>query len=172
MAKTKKQKEALVEDYKEMIDSSTGIIFSDNPGLKANDAVELRKRLAETGAKFHILKNKLFQIASSSLIEDEDLLKGSTTAVFATGDITQVAKILKDFSKELEAALTIKGGILDNTFLDQDKAKELADLPSKEELIAKTIYMFNSPLSGLANVLSGNMRNLVYAVNALREQKQ
>jgi len=173
MAKTKDQKKEIIKYYEDMTSDATGIIFTDNPGLKVNDVNELRKRLSTSDSKFHILKNKLFGlIAKEKWGEVDEVLAGPTAAIISTGDITAAAKTLKDYFKDVEdVEVEVKGGVLQNLFINANKAKSLADLPSKEELIAKTVYMFNAPLSGFANVLSGNTRNLVNVLQAVKEAK-
>lgn len=174
MAKTREQKKEIVKFYKKNLDESTGVIFADNPGLTANEVVDLKKKLSDVQAHFHILSNRLFKLAVTEKLseKEQEMLVGPTTAIFTSGEITESAKILKEFSKETNNKPTLKGGLLANVFINAEKTAQLADLPSKEELIAKTVYMFNSPLSGFANVLSGNIRNLVYALNAIKEKKQ
>ena len=174
MAKTRQQKEEIIKFYEKTLEESTGVIFTDNPGLSANEVVKLKKTLSHVQARFHILSNRLFGLAAKDrLSEDEkSMFTGPVSAIFTSGEITESAKVLKDFSKDIENKPTIKGGLLDSIFINAEKTITLAELPSKDELIAKTVYMFNAPLSGFANVLSGNIRDLVYALHAVKEKKQ
>ncbi len=173
MAKTKKQKQTIVEEYKKMLEGNSGVFFIDNPGVKVNEITELRKKLGEIGGSFHILKNRLFKLALNKEEKgSETVFEGATGAVFAGEDISPAGKILKEFVDSLKEKPVIKGGILNRQSLDEKEAQALTELPSREELLAKVVYMFNAPLSGLANVLSGNIRNLVYALNAVKENKE
>lgn len=174
MAKTRRQKEDVVKFYKQNLKESTGAIFTDNPGLSANEVVSLKKKLSGVQAHFHVLSNRLFKLAAKDKLSEEEqsMFAGPTTAIFTSGEITESAKILKEFSKDIENKPTIKGGLLESIFINAEKTATLAELPSKEGLLAQTVYMFNAPLSGFANVLRGNIRDLVYALNAVKEKKQ
>lgn len=171
MAKTRKQKNDLIKYYETLINNSQGIIFTDNPGLKVNDVISLRKKLSDVNAEYHILKNKLFKLAAEKKYsENLDIINGTTAAIFVSGEITEAAKILKDFLKELEVKPEIKGGILEDHSIDKTQVRKLANLPTKNELLAKLLYGFNSPLQGFVNVLTGNVKNLLYALNSIKEQ--
>jgi len=174
MAKTRQQKEEVIKFYEKTLAESTGVIFTDNPGLTANEVVQLKKKLSNVQAQFHILSNRLFKLAAKNQLNEEEqsMLTGPTSAIFTSGEITESAKILKEFSTDIENQPVVKGGLLNSIFINAERTISLAELPSKDELIAKTIYMFNAPLSGFANVLSGNIRDLVYALNAVKEKKQ
>lgn len=171
MAKTRNRKNELVEFYKKSLDESTGVLFSNNPGLEVNAVTELKKKLYGVEAHFHVITNRLFKLAVSKDI-DEELFEGPTTAIFTSGDITEVAKIFRDFAKDQKNKPEIKGGLIGEQFVNADRAKSLSEIPSKEVLLAKTLYMFNAPLSGLAQTLTGVQRNFVYALNAVKENKQ
>ena len=80
-------------------------------------------------------------------------------------------KIICDFAKE-NKALTIKAGVLDGQVIDEAAIKALAELPPKEVLIAKMLGSMNAPISGFVNVLQGTIRNVVYALEAVRQQKE
>lgn len=170
MAKTRDQKQTTVEFYKDSLKNSTGVLFTDNPGLKVNEVVDLKKKLSAVGAEFHVLKNRLFKIAAKGKIDEEKFV-GANTAIFSSGDITETAKILKDFSKNVESKPTVKGGIIGENMITPEQAVSLADIPSREVLIAKVLYMFNSPLSGFAQTLIGVQRNFVYALNEVKNKK-
>ena len=86
-------------------------------------------------------------------------------------DPVSPAKILVDFAKDTKKT-EIKGGVLDGKTIDVDGVKYLASLPSKEELLAKMMGSLNAPVTGLVMALSGVMRNLVCALNAIKEQKE
>ena len=78
---------------------------------------------------------------------------------------------MNDFSKDHEK-LTLKAGVLNGAVIGVDEVKALAELPSKEELVAKLLGSMQAPISGLLNVLQGTIRNFVYVVDAVREKKE
>jgi len=171
MAKTRNKKKELVEFYKQSINGSTGVLFSDNPGIEVNQITELKKKLFDVKAQFHVVTNRLFKIALDDKNVNESLFEGPTTAIFTSGDITEIAKIFKEFAKEQKKKPEIKGGLLEGEFIPAEIAKTLSEIPSKETLISKTVYMFNSPLSGLVQTLSGVQSKFVYAINSVKESK-
>ncbi len=170
----KKENIEAVESIKKMFMENEGIIFTDHSGLKAQDAVNIRDKLIETDAYLKIIKNTLGLIAARDVFSDIDLegiLSGPTSIVIAEKDIVSTAKIVKEFSKELKA-LNIKAGILDNKFIDADSIEKIADLPSREVLLAQIAATMQAPISGLVNTLSGITRNLVMVLDAVRIKKE
>ncbi|MCD4670891.1 MAG: 50S ribosomal protein L10 [Actinomycetia bacterium] len=163
-----------VENIKKVFMRNEGIIFTDHSGLKAQDAVDIRDKLVETDAYLKIIKNTLGLIAARDVFSDIDLkeiFSGPTSIVIAEKDIVSTAKIVKEFSKELKA-LNIKAGILDNKLIDADSIKKIADLPSREVLLAQIAMAMQAPISGLVNTLSGITRSLVTVLDAVRSKKE
>lgn len=170
----KKENIEAVESIKKIFMKNEGIIFTDHSGLKAQDAVNIRDKLIETDAYLKIIKNTLGLIAARDVFSDIDLegiLSGPTSIVIAEKDIVSTAKTLKEFSKKLKA-LNIKAGILDNKFIDADSIEKIADLPSREVLLAQIAATMQAPISGLVNTLSGITRNLVMVLDAVRIKKE
>ena len=99
-------------------------------------------------------------------------LEGPTALAYSAEDAVAPAKILKAFVKETKTeALTVKAGLVDGQVIDASAVNALADLPSREELIAKLLGSMQAPMSGLVNVLQGNIRNVVYALEAVCAKK-
>ena len=99
-------------------------------------------------------------------------MEGPTALAYSAEDAVAPAKILKAFIKETKTeALTVKAGLVDGQVIDAAAVNALADLPSREELIAKLLGSMQAPVSGLVNVLQGNIRNVVYALEAVRAKK-
>ena len=135
-------------------------------------ATELRRKLREAGVEFKVLKNTLTAIAAKKLIRRVDLLLvGPTAIAFGYDDPVAPAKVLSEFAKT-NPALELKGGLLEGKVLDVAGVKALADLPSREELLSQVLRGMQAPISGLVNVLQGTIRNLVYALDAVRKQKE
>ena len=101
-----------------------------------------------------------------------EFLEGPTALAYSTEDAVAPAKILKEFIKETKTeALTVKVGICDGQVIDAAGVEALANLPSREELLAKLVGSMQAPISGLVNVLQGNIRNMVYVLDAVRAKK-
>lgn len=150
----------LVEQFK----SAQGAVLTDYRGLSVAQLQELRRSLGEA-ASYRVVKNTLTKRAASEagLEGLADLLSGPTAIAFITGDVVEAAKGLKNFGKD-HPALIVKGAVLDGSPLSPDELKRLADLESREVLLAKlagamkgsmsqAAALFNAPLSGAARAM-------------------
>ncbi len=167
------KKEGIVREIKEKLDSSQVVILTDYRGLNVADITELRRQLREEGIEFKVVKNTLTKIAATEL-GHEDLqghLEGPTAVAFGYEDPVTAARILAKFAKGNDK-LEIKGGLLEGNLLDIAAIRALADLPPREVLLGRVAGAFQAPLSAFASVLEGNIRNLVYVLDAVREQKE
>lgn len=166
------QKEATVNLLKEKLQESQGAILADYRGLNVSEVTELRSKLREANVEFKVAKNTLTKRAADEVgIEGLDpFLEGPTAIAFGMEDPVSPAKILSEFAKD-HKALEIKAGILEGKVIDIEAIKALAELPSKEELIAKVLGGMQSPLYGFAGSLQGLLRNLVYVLSAVQEKK-
>ncbi|MDR1807626.1 MAG: 50S ribosomal protein L10 [Propionibacteriaceae bacterium] len=150
-----------VAQLQESFSGASAAVLTEYRGLSVKDLKQLRRSLGED-ATYAITKNTLTQIAAREAgIEGlDEFLAGPTAIAFITGDIASVAKGLRDFAKE-HPALVVKAGLLDGHILDADAVKKLADLESREVLLAKmagalkanlskAVYLFAAPLSQAA----------------------
>lgn len=165
-------KKQVVEEIKERLEKIQGAVLTDYRGLNVAEVTELRTKLREAGIEFKVLKNTLTRIAAHQVgLQDLDsYLEGPTAIAFGLEDPVAPAKILSDFAKT-HKALEIKAGILENKVIDADGVKALADLPSREVLLAQVLGAMQSPMYGFAGALQGLLRNLVYVLDAVREKK-
>ena len=164
-------KKAVVAEIADDIKKSPATIIVATRGLTVEEDTELRNELRAAGVKFAVRKNTLATKAVESLgIEGaEDYFKGPT-AIATSSSYTEAAKVLVKFEAKHEE-IKVKGGLVEGKVIDAAQVKELAKMPSKEELIARVLGGFNAPISGLVNVLNGNIRGLVVALNAIAEKK-
>lgn len=165
-------KKQVVDEIKARLEKIQGAVLADYRGLNVAEVTELRVKLREAGIEFKVLKNTLTRIAAHQVgLEDLDsYLEGPTAIAFGMEDPVAPAKILSDFAK-VHKALDIKAGILENKVIDADGVKALADLPSREVLLAKVLGAMQSPMYGFAGSLQGLLRNFVYVLDAVREKK-
>lgn len=162
-----------VEDIRERFSRVQGAIVADYRGLNVAQATDLRRRLREAGVEFKVLKNTLTILAAKEEGLDSmiPLLSGPTAIAFGYDDPVAPAKVLSEFAKT-NKVLEIKGGILEGKLLDAAGVQALADLPSREVLLAMVCRGMQAPIAGMVNVLQGNIRNFVYALEAVRKQKE
>lgn len=167
------EKASKVAELKDLLANSQGVVLVDYCGLTVAEDTELRSKMREAGVKYMVAKNTFVRIAAKEVgIEGLDsYLEHNTALAFSAEDPVAPAKILNDFSKDHEK-LTLKAGVLNGAVIGVDEVKALAELPSKEELVAKLLGSMQAPISGLLNVLQGTIRNFVYVVDAVREKKE
>ena len=167
------EKAGKVAELKDLLTSSKGVVLVDYCGLTVAEDTELRSKMREAGVKYMVAKNTFIRIAAQEAgIEGLDAyLEHNTAVAFSAEDPVAPAKILNDFSKD-HKALEIKAGVLDGKVIGLDEVKAVAELPSREELLAKLVGSMQAPISGLVNVLQGTIRNFVYTLEAARQKKE
>ncbi len=167
------EKEALLAELTEKMEASQSLIITDYRGLNVAQLTELRRKLREADVEFRVAKNTLLRMAAKNVgIEGlDEILTGPTGVAFGVSDPVSPAKILSQFAKD-HKALEIKAGTLGTRVIGPEEIKNLADLPSREQLLAMVAGAFQAPISGLVNVLQGPLRKFVYAVDAVKRQKE
>ena len=174
MAKTKQQKQEILKIIEDKISRSKSVVFTNYDTLTVSENEELRQKLRAEGGEYYVAKKSLLDLAFQSTKIDELKIKdfeGKIAAVFSYNDEVASAKAVDDFGSSREGKLNFVGGILENKFLSGSEVANLAKLPSKQELYAKVVGSINAPVSGFVNVLAGNLRKFVYALNAVKEAK-
>ena len=166
MAISRDQKVELVEKYKELIEESRGTIFVDYRGLQVSQMETLRRSLRESGSAIHVVKNRLMKIVLEDVGMEapDEWLDGPTAIAFCYEEVPPIAKTVSDFAKE--APLTIKGGLLSGEALSVDQVKSLADLPSREVLLAQVLGTINAPATQVAGVVSSGIRQVLNVLQA------
>ncbi len=168
-------KQAIVAELKEKLTGAKGAVLVNYRGLTVAQDTKLRRQLREAGVDYRVVKNTMTRIAAQEAgLEGLDAyLEGPTAMAISTTDPVAPAKIITDFVKEHKLqVLEVKAGLVEGNVIDENGVKALASLPSREVLIAKMLGSMQSPITGLVNVLQGSIRNLVYALDAVRQQKE
>lgn len=162
MNKNRQLKEAKVSEIREKMEKSKAIILSTYQGNNAEADTKLRKTLREAGVEYKVYKNSLVILAAKELgIEGlEVYLEGPVAVAFGYEDATAPARLLNEFARTSKS-VDLKAGIVDGKVYDTETIKQIAEIPSKEVLIAKLLGSFKAPLS-----------NLAYLLNAIKEQKE
>ena len=167
------EKQKVIEEIKGKVEEAQSVVLVDYRGLNVEELTELRSKYREVGVEYKVYKNTMMRFAFKDAgYEDfNEYLTGPNAVAFGFEDQVQAAKITHEFSKDHEK-LEIKAGIVDGKIIGIEEVKSLASLPSKEVLIAQALGGLNAPITGFANVLQGNIRNLVYALDAIRQQQE
>ncbi|WP_055071697.1 50S ribosomal protein L10 [Clostridium massiliamazoniense] len=162
MNKNRQLKEAKVAEIKEKMEKAQAVVLTNYQGLTVEQDTELRKNLREAGIEYKVYKNTLVTLAAKELGHEGiiEYLEGPVSIAFGYEDATAPARVLNNFAKD-HKALELKAGIVDGIVYDQDMIKKIADIPSKEVLIAKLLGSIKSPLS-----------NLAYLLNAIKDKKE
>ncbi len=171
-----KQNIQAVKDLTDKLDKSQAVFLADYSGLTVKQQTELRMLVRQAGGELVIAKNRLLKIAmqSKGLNVDDmgDNLKGANVTLFAESDPIAPLKVIVDFAKKSEIDKpAVKSGILGKEVLSITKILQLANLPSKLELIAKLLGTLSNPARNLVGVLSAPTRDLVYALSAIKDKK-
>ncbi len=169
---TKTEKEVTVKEVQQKLEEAKAVVLADYRGLNVQEVTELRKRLRDSGVEYRVIKNTMTsRAAKAANIQGLDsYLSGPTALAFGYTDVVTPAKVLADFAKA-HKKLELKGGILEGQVIDDKMVKSLAQLPSREALLAQVAGVLQAPMRGLVTVLSGPLRNLAYATEAVRKQK-
>lgn len=170
---TLKAKEAEVSEIQEKLQKSQSVMFLDYRGLTVSEVTELRNKMRAAGVEYKVIKNTMMRRAAQEAgVEGlDEILEGPTAVAFGYEDPVAPAKILVDFIENAKKT-QLKGGVLAGRAMSQAEIKDLASLPSKEQLLAKLMGSLNAPVTGLVMALSGIPRKLVYALNAIKEKKE
>ena len=158
----------IVEEIKAKIQKAKSIVFVDYRGLTVAEDTALRTQFRKAGADYKIYKNRLVlrALKECGYDLDEKLFEGTLACAFGFDDEVSPAKILKETiakSKKME----IKFGVLNGAKIETAEVNALADLPSKEVLVAKLLSVLNGPATQLANVLIAPVRSLATALDAI-----
>ena len=165
-----------IDMLSEAIKKTDAIFIAEYRGLTVKKISAVRKLIRQAGGEMKVCKNTLMRIAlkENDMISAPEIDFGPNGYVLSYGDAAAVAKALRDFAKEKgNEALVIKGGILGGQqLLSKDQVSALADLPSREQLLAQVVGTLAAPIRGLVTVLSANQRNLVTVLSKIKDQKE
>lgn len=167
MSKNFELKKEQVKNIQSKIDKAASIVFVDYRGINVADDTEMRVALRQAGCDYMVCKNRLMKIALDNCGINclDDKLEGTLAVAFSYGSEIDAAKVLKKFDDKSKVKFMF--GLVNKSFADVAELKALAELPSKEILVAKLLGTLNAPATGLVSVLNGPIRNLAYALNAI-----
>jgi len=171
LAISQDKKQQLLADYVEKLSRSQAVILANYQGLSVARISELRKRLRPVGSGCQVIKNTLLRLAlqEAKLTGLDDLLEGPTAISYCYQDAQPVAQMLVEFTRE-GSPFALKGGLLGRRPLTADDISRLANLPSREVLLAQVLAGFQAPMRGLVRVLNGPMRGLITVLKARADQ--
>lgn len=166
------EKQSMLNEIRDRVEDSVFVIMTDFGSMDVETTQNLKGKLRDVDAEFHVVKNRLFM----HLAEDvggpglKEGLQGRTAMVTGRGEVTDVARVLRDFIKEKNVP-TLKMGALEGAFLSEADLKELADMPSKDDMRAKLLATLLAPMSQTAGVPHQKLCSLLYVLNAIETKK-
>lgn len=172
MAKTRQQKQEMVDVISQNLQSAKSAVFANFQGLKMEDIDTLRGICKEQDVYYTASKKTLVKIALQNAGFDIDTkeFEGGVAVFLGMKDEVTPAQIVAKFAKDHDV-VKVFGGILEGQFIDSAKVSQLSALPSKQQLLGQLVGTLNAPVSGFVNVLAGNLRGLANVLNAIKDQK-
>lgn len=162
-AEVLKRKQELVVEITDKLKNAAAGVLIDYKGINVADDTALRKEFREAGVQYTVIKNTMlrFAVKEAGLEELSSALEGTTAIAYSNEDAVAPAKIAAKYADKIQNGFAIKAGFMDGAVLPVEKVIEVGKLPSKEQLIGQ-----------LLSVLTGNIRGLAVALNAIAEQKE
>ncbi len=176
MAISREQKEKVVTTLVEDLSGAGSVVFADFTGVNVEDMTELRRDMREQNVTFTIVKNTLLKRVFNNLEIDESegvfsMMEGPTALAYCADEVLPI-KIIRNFAKNHKGLPQVKGGFVSGETYALAKMMELAEIPSRDELLAKMLGSISSPLQGFVSVSSGIIRKLFYTVVAIKDSKE
>lgn len=166
------EKERVVQELAQRLAETQAAFLADYRGINVEQATALRRELTKAGVEYRVVKNNLLKLAAQGTpAEDLQAYCAGPTAIALSGDDPVApAKILSKFAKDIEA-FELKAGVLSGKLISVAEISALADLPSREELLAKALSSMNAPVSNFVGTLAAIPRSLVQVLSAISDQK-
>lgn len=168
------EKETFVREFRSRMENAPVVYLTDFTGLDVKSMTTLRRRLAEAGAEYLVVKNRLAKLALEDLdIPDlSEWLTGPTGVVISEEGAVEPAKAVADFAEEHEDRPVFKIGVLEKAILEPEKIQRLAKLPPRDALLAQLATLMEAPMVALATALEGKLLEVVGLVEALKAQRE
>jgi len=168
----REEKASMISDLSGGVATATNAFLIDFKGITVPQVTELRKQVRETNSSYIVVKNTLALIAvkDSPLKGLENAFSGPTAVAYNTTDAVALAKALTKFAKDVPA-VQFKGALLNGQVVPASEIQTIANLPTREELVAKLLYLMQHPIRGLVTVLNALPRNLAVVIDQIAKQK-
>jgi large subunit ribosomal protein L10 len=173
MPLSRQQKEQLVESYQEGLAAASHVFLINYKGISVPQVTELRRRIRDVGGTYAVVKNRLvLRAIEGKAIEGlKGEFEGPTAVAFSDDDPVSLAKTLTEFAKEVPT-LEFKTSLVEGQSIDAEEVKEIASLPSREELITKLVFLLQSPITSFVRILGALPKQFVVVLDQVRQQKE
>ncbi len=166
------EKEQIVQGLSQRLTDTQAMFLADYRGIDVEQATQLRRELTQAGVEYRVVKNSLLKLAAEGTHAEalQPFCAGPTAIALSGADPVAPAKILSKFAKEIDA-FELKAGILSGKLLSVAEISALAELPSREELLARALSSMNAPITNFVGTMAAVPRSLVQVLNAIGENK-
>lgn len=166
------KKAAVLDELEDKVSRSTVVISTAYRGMSVADMTTMRRRMREAGLEVEVVKNTLLRIASERAGKPRitEIVAGPTAMLFSYGDISGAAKAITEYVRTARNSMTIQGAFLDGEVYPPDQVNALAELPSRETLIAQFVGGMQSPVATFAGLLTSVVREFAGLVDARATQ--
>lgn len=170
---TRAEKQQQIDDLKAGLQPAQGIFVMNFTGLSVGEVTELRQKVDQAAGRYIVVKNTLAKIAVEGSEKEplKEFLSGPSALAITDSDSVQLAKALADFAKGHEN-LQFRGGVVEGQVLDAKEAKQVASMPTKQELVARLLFLLQSPIRRLAVALNWPVRSLAVSMKQIAEDKE
>jgi large subunit ribosomal protein L10 len=169
---TRAEKQVQIDALRDSLAGAQGLFVMDYTGLTVGEVTELRRKVAEVDAGYVVIKNTLAKIAVKGSKNESvsDLITGPTAVAYTTSDVVPLAKALADFAKGHDK-LRFRGGLVEGQLLNPSQAQQVASMPSKTELVARLLFLLQSPMRRLVTALNWPVRSLAVTVQQIADEQ-
>jgi large subunit ribosomal protein L10 len=167
------QKQEQIDALRGMLAPANGLFVMDFTGLSVGEVTELRRKVKEAKGSYRVVRNTLAKLAVAETNHQalRQLLTGPAAVAYTDQDAVLLAKTLADFAKTHEK-LRFRGGLVEGQLLDAQQAKQVAALPSRPELVAKLLFILQTPMRRLVTVLDAPVRGLAVSLKGIAQEKE
>ena len=163
------EKKSIATELDERVSGALYMILTDYTGMDMPQTTELKQSLSGSDASYNVVKNRMLKRAIDT--GSDEPLRGQTAMIYGSGDVVEVAKIIKKFTAKNQKPV-IKGGFLEGKAISAEEVAELANLPSKDILRAMLLGTLQAPCSQLVGVMHQKVSSLVYVLDAVKTKKE
>ena len=173
MALTREKKEALVASYRESVVVAQHAFLVDYRGISVPQVTELRDKIRDSGGQYLVVKNRLVLLAiEGARIEAlKEHFEGTVAVAYTDDDPVALAKALADFSADVPA-IEFKAGLVEGRAVGADEIRQIAKVPGRDELVAKLLFLLQSPISRLVRALGAIPQQLVTVLDQVAKTRQ
>ena len=173
MPLSRESKKGLVEGYQGGVATAPNVFLVKYQGITVPQVTDLRTRVRESGGHYEVVKNRIvLRVLDGSALEGlKEHFEGPTAVAYNEDDPVALAKVLTDFAKEVPA-IEFKDGLVDGQVVEAEEVKQIAALPSREALMAKLLFLLQSPITGFVRVMAALPREFVTVLDQVRQEKE